>query len=152
MPRLTLGNDIATLPNFPAEIRAPAGTLAGVSSFQIHSRRATSSRRATRRPTLLIAMNPGRAEANIGEPRARRRRSCANEDAFTTRNLQKAGYAANPLDDGSLERFVLRRIPDEYAEPARRRGNGDVSARDALRAKNLFALGLLSWLYDRRRR
>ena len=143
----SLGNDLATLPNFPAEIRAPAGTLAGVSSFQIHfASRDIVTPGDT--PNVLIAMNPAALKANIGELE-RGATIIANEDAFTTRNLQKAGYAGNPLEDGTLGGFVVRRIPMNTLSQRAVEGMADVSARDALRAKNLFALGLVSWLYDR---
>ena len=143
----TLGNDLATLPNFPAEIRAPAGTLAGVSSFQIHfASRDIVTPGDT--PNVLIAMNPAALKANIGELE-RGATIIANEDAFTKRNLQKAGYDENPLEDGSLDAFVVRRIPMNTLSQRAVEGMEDVSARDALRAKNLFALGLVSWLYDR---
>ena len=105
----TLGNDLATLPNFPAEIRAPAGTLAGVSSFQIHFA-AHDILTPGDTPNVLVAMNPAALKANIGEL-ARGGTIIANEDAFTARNLQKAGYERNPLDDGSLAGFVVQRVP-----------------------------------------
>jgi 2-oxoglutarate ferredoxin oxidoreductase subunit alpha len=142
-----LGNDLATLPNFPAEIRAPAGTLAGVSSFQIHfAARDIVTPGDT--PNVLVAMNPAALKANIDELE-RGATIIANEDAFTTRNLQKAGYDANPLEDGSLSSFVVHRIPMNTLTQRSVEGMEEVSTRDALRAKNLFALGLLSWLYDR---
>jgi 2-oxoglutarate/2-oxoacid ferredoxin oxidoreductase subunit alpha len=142
-----LGNDLATLPNFPAEIRAPAGTLAGVSSFQIHfASRDIVTPGDT--PNVLVAMNPAALKANIGELE-RGATIIANEDAFTTRNLQKAGYESNPLDDGSLKGFVVHRVPMNTLTQRAVEGMEGVSSRDALRAKNLFALGLLSWLYDR---
>jgi len=142
-----LGNDLATLPNFPAEIRAPAGTLAGVSSFQIHfAARDIVTPGDT--PNVLVAMNPAALKANIDELE-RGATIIANEDAFTTRNLQKAGYDGNPLEDGSLSGFVVHRIPMNSLTQRAVEGMDEVSTRDALRAKNLFALGLLSWLYDR---
>jgi 2-oxoglutarate ferredoxin oxidoreductase subunit alpha len=142
-----LGNDLATLPSFPAEIRAPAGTLAGVSSFQIHfaSRNILTPGDT---PNVLVAMNPAALKANIAELE-RGATIIVNEDAFTKRNLQKAGYEDSPLDDDSLDAFVVRRIPMNTLCQRAVEGMADVSARDALRAKNLFALGLLSWLYDR---
>jgi len=143
----TVGNDLATLPNFPAEIRAPAGTLAGVSSFQIHfAARDIVTPGDT--PNVLIAMNPAALKANTGDLE-RGATIIANEDAFTQRNLQKAGYESNPLDDGSLDAYVVRRIPMNTLSQRAVEGMEGVSARDALRAKNLFALGLVSWLYDR---
>jgi 2-oxoglutarate/2-oxoacid ferredoxin oxidoreductase subunit alpha len=142
-----IGNDLATLPNFPAEIRAPAGTLAGVSSFQIHfASRDILTPGDT--PNVLVAMNPAALKANVGDLE-RGATIIANEDAFTTRNLQKAGYDTNPLDDGSLGGFVVRRIPMSTLTQRAVEGMEEVSTRDALRAKNLFALGLVSWLYDR---
>jgi 2-oxoglutarate ferredoxin oxidoreductase subunit alpha len=143
----TMGNDLATLPNFPAEIRAPAGTLAGVSSFQIHfAARDIVTPGDT--PNVLVAMNPAALKANIDELE-RGATIIANEDAFTVRNLQKAGYEHNPLDDDSLSGFVVHRVPMNTLTQRAVEGMEDVSTRDALRAKNLFALGLLSWLYDR---
>src|ERR1700759_6722 len=104
-----VGNDLATLPNFPAEIRAPAGTLAGVSSFQIHfASRDILTPGDT--PNVLVAMNPAALKANIGELQ-RGATIIANEDAFTTRNLQKSGYDSNPLDDDSLESYTVHRVP-----------------------------------------
>jgi 2-oxoglutarate ferredoxin oxidoreductase subunit alpha len=142
-----LGNDLATLPNFPAEIRAPAGTLAGVSSFQIHfAARDIVTPGDT--PNVLVAMNPAALKANMAELE-RGATIIANEDAFTLRNLQKCGYEANPLEDGSLDGFVVKRVPMNTLTQRAVEGMAEVSTRDALRAKNLFALGLLSWLYDR---
>src|SRR6266536_3651113 len=93
------GNDIATLPDFPAEIRAPAGTLAGVSAFQIHISDHEISTPGDS-PNVLVAMNPAALKANIGDlPRGGT--LIVNKDAFTERNLDKAGYATNPLEDGS---------------------------------------------------
>jgi 2-oxoglutarate ferredoxin oxidoreductase subunit alpha len=143
----SLGNDLATLPNFPAEIRAPAGTLAGVSSFQIHfAARDIVTPGDT--PNVLVAMNPAALKANVGDLE-RGATIIVNEDAFTVRNLQKAGYEANPLDDDSLNGFIVRRIPMNTLTQRAVEGMEEVSTRDALRAKNLFALGLLCWLYDR---
>jgi len=144
-----LGNDLATLPNFPAEIRAPAGTLAGVSAFQIHfaSRDILTPGDA---PDVLVAMNPAALRANLPElPRGAT--IILNEDAFTKRNLEKAGYAANPLEDGSLAEYRVHRIPmSTLTQRAVEQVQG-ASTRDASRAKNLFALGVLSWLYGRPR-
>jgi 2-oxoglutarate ferredoxin oxidoreductase subunit alpha len=142
-----IGNDLATLPNFPAEIRAPAGTLAGVSAFQIHfaSRDILTPGDA---PNVLVAMNPAALKANILElPRGAT--IIVNEDAFTKRNLEKAGYDANPLEDGTLGEFRVHRIPMSTLTSRAVEGMEDVSTREASRAKNLFALGVLSWLYGR---
>jgi 2-oxoglutarate ferredoxin oxidoreductase subunit alpha len=142
-----LGNDLATLPNFPAEIRAPAGTLAGVSSFQIHFA-ARDILTPGDTPNVLVAMNPAALKANVADLE-RGATILVNEDAFTKRTLQKAGYEGNPLEDDSLSAFNVRRIPMNTLCQRATEGMPDVSTRDALRARNLFALGLVSWLYDR---
>jgi 2-oxoglutarate ferredoxin oxidoreductase subunit alpha len=143
-----VGNDLATLPNFPAEIRAPAGTLAGVSAFQIHF---ASSDILTPgdHPNVLVAMNPAALKANMAELR-RGATIIVNEDAFTKRNLEKAGYGAeNPLEDGSLAAYRLHRIPMSTLTTRAVETIEGVTTRDAGRAKNLFALGVISWLYGR---
>jgi 2-oxoglutarate ferredoxin oxidoreductase subunit alpha len=142
-----LGNDLATLPNFPAEIRAPAGTLAGVSAFQIHfaSRDILTPGDA---PNVLVAMNPAALKANLAEI-DRGATIIVNEDAFTKRNFDKAGYEANPLEDGSLEGYRVHRIPMTSLTQRAVETIEGASSRDAQRAKNLFALGVLSWLYGR---
>ncbi|HET8979281.1 MAG TPA: 2-oxoacid:acceptor oxidoreductase subunit alpha [Solirubrobacteraceae bacterium] len=142
-----VGNDLATLPNFPAEIRAPAGTLAGVSAFQIHF----ASRDILTpgdRPNVLVAMNPAALKANLPELE-RGATIIVNEDAFTRRNLEKAGFEADPLQDGSLHAYRVHRIPMSTLTARAVEGMEGVSTRDASRAKNLFALGVLSWLYGR---
>jgi len=142
-----LGNDLATLPNFPAEIRAPAGTLAGVSAFQIHF---ASSDILTPgdAPNVLVAMNPAALKANLPEI-DRGATIIVNEDAFSKRNLEKAGYTANPLEDGSLSGYRVHRIPMTTLTMRAVEAVDEASTRDAGRAKNFFALGLLSWLYGR---
>jgi 2-oxoglutarate/2-oxoacid ferredoxin oxidoreductase subunit alpha len=142
-----LGNDLATLPNFPAEIRAPAGTLAGVSAFQIHfaSRDILTPGDA---PNVLVAMNPAALKANLPEI-DRGATIIVNEDAFSKRNLEKAGYASSPLEDGSLNAYRVHRIPMTTLTTRAVEGIDGASTRDAGRAKNLFALGVLSWLYGR---
>jgi 2-oxoglutarate/2-oxoacid ferredoxin oxidoreductase subunit alpha len=142
-----MGNDLATLPSFPAEIRAPAGTLAGVSAFQIHF---ASSDILTPgdAPNVLVAMNPAALRANIDEV-DRTATIIVNEDAFTKRNLDKAGYAASPLEDGSLAHYRVHRIPMTTLTTRAVEAIEGVTTRDAGRAKNLFALGVLSWLYGR---
>ncbi len=142
-----VGNDLATLPNFPAEIRAPAGTLAGVSAFQIHfaSRDILTPGDA---PNVLVAMNPAALRANLPELE-RSATIIVNEDAFTKRNLEKAGYDSNPLEDGSLGGYRVHRIPMTTLTQRAVEEVEDASTRDAGRAKNLFALGVLSWLYGR---
>jgi 2-oxoglutarate ferredoxin oxidoreductase subunit alpha len=142
-----LGNDLATLPDFPAEIRAPAGTLAGVSAFQIHfaSQDILTPGDA---PNVLVAMNPAALKSNLAEV-PRDATIIVNEDAFSKRNLEKAGYEANPLEDGSLSAFRVHRIPMTTLTTRAVEAIEDASTRDAGRAKNFFALGLLSWLYGR---
>jgi len=142
-----LGNDLATLPDFPAEIRAPAGTVAGVSAFQIHfaSRDILTPGDA---PDVLVAMNPAALKANL--PLMRRGATIlVNEDAFTVRAVQKAGYETNPLEDGTLDPYTVKRIPMSSLTTRAVEHMDEVSSRDAQKAKNLFALGVLSWLYDR---
>jgi 2-oxoglutarate ferredoxin oxidoreductase subunit alpha len=142
-----LGNDLATLPDFPAEIRAPAGTLAGVSAFQIHfaSRDILTPGDA---PNVLVAMNPAALKTNLSEI-DRGATIIVNEDAFSKRNLEKAGYDSNPLEDGSLEGYRVHRIPMTALTTRAVEEVDEASTRDAGRAKNLFALGVLSWLYGR---
>jgi 2-oxoglutarate ferredoxin oxidoreductase subunit alpha len=142
-----LGNDLATLPNFPAEIRAPAGTLAGVSAFQIHFA-ARDILTPGDQPTTLVAMNPAALRSNLGALETGGT-LIVNEDAFTVRNLQKAGYTSNPLDDDSLASYQLKRIPMLSLTQRALEGMEGVGSRDAQRARNLFALGLVCWLYDR---
>jgi 2-oxoglutarate ferredoxin oxidoreductase subunit alpha len=140
------GNDLATLPDFPAEIRAPAGTLAGVSAFQIHfaDRDIVTPGDA---PNVLVAMNPAALRANVRDLE-RGGVIVANEDAFVERNLDKAGYRANPLTDGSLDSYHVYPVPMTSLTIGATEGL-DVSKKDAERAKNFFALGLLSWMYGR---
>jgi 2-oxoglutarate/2-oxoacid ferredoxin oxidoreductase subunit alpha len=142
-----VGNDLVTLPDFPAEIRAPAGTTAGVSSFQIHfASRDIATPGDT--PNLLVAMNPAALKANVGqlEPGAG---ILVNEDAFTKRNLMKAGYDESPLDDESLNQFQVSRVP--MTTLCQRAGEAieGASTRDVQKSRNLFALGLICWMYDR---
>ena len=141
------GNDLATLPDFPAEIRAPAGTVAGVSAFQIHfASRDILTPGDT--PDVLVAMNPAALKANL--PLMRRGATIlVNEDAFSVRAVQKAGYTESPLEDGTLDGFTVKRIPMSSLTTRAVEDLDGVSSRDAQKAKNLFALGVLSWLYDR---
>jgi 2-oxoglutarate ferredoxin oxidoreductase subunit alpha len=142
-----LGNDLATLPDFPAEIRAPAGTIPGVSAFQIHfASRDILTPGDT--PNVLVAMNPAALKANLATLE-RGATIIANEDAFTRRNLEKAGYATNPLQDGALDDYRVHRVPMTTLTTRAAEGLEGVGTREAGRAKNLFALGLLSWLYGR---
>jgi 2-oxoglutarate/2-oxoacid ferredoxin oxidoreductase subunit alpha len=142
-----VGNDLVTLPDFPAEIRAPAGTLAGVSAFQIHF----ASRDILTpggQANVLVAMNPAALKTNLPELE-RGGIVIANEDGFSDHNLRKAGYAANPLDDGTLDDYQVFRVPMTSMTVRATEGIDGITARDAARSKNLFALGLVSWMYSR---
>jgi 2-oxoglutarate ferredoxin oxidoreductase subunit alpha len=140
------GNDLATLPNFPAEIRAPAGTLPGVSSFQIHFADYDILTPGDR-PDVLVAMNPAALKANIADVPAGGT-VMVNTDEFSTRNLTKVGYATNPVDDGSLQGYHLLPVAMATLTQGALDGTG-LSKKDAERCKNMFALGLLSWMYHR---
>ena len=140
------GNDFATLPSFPAEIRAPAGTLAGVSAFQIHFA-SQDILTPGDEPDVLVAMNPAALRANLGDlPKGAT--IIVDTHDFTSRNLTKAGYSASPLDDGSLDEYALHPVDltGMTVEAVKEFG---LSRKDAARAKNKFALGLLSWMYGR---
>jgi len=140
------GNDLATFPDFPAEIRAPAGTLAGVSAFQVHISDHQISTPGDS-PNVLVAMNPAALKANLAVlPQGAT--IIVNSDAFEERNLAKAGYNASPLDDGSLSAYTVYEVPmtSITTEVSKEAG---VKPRDAERSKNFFALGLISWLYTR---
>ena len=142
-----MGNDLATLPDFPAEIRAPQGTLAGVSAFQIHFA-GRDILTPGDKPDVLVAMNPAALSANV-QLLERGATIIVNEDSFSVRAVQKAGYEQSPLEDGSLEAYSVKRVPMTSLTTRAVEGLPGVSTRDAQKAKNLFALGLLSWLYDR---
>jgi 2-oxoglutarate ferredoxin oxidoreductase subunit alpha len=140
------GNDLSTQPNFPAEIRAPAGTLAGVSSFQLHFADHDILTPGDA-PDVLIAMNPAALKSNISDlPRGGD--LIVNTDEFTKRNLTKVGYEVNPLEDGSLEQYNVHAVPIT-SMTVKALESFDITRKDAERAKNMFALGMLSWLYDR---
>jgi 2-oxoglutarate/2-oxoacid ferredoxin oxidoreductase subunit alpha len=142
----TFGNDLSTLPNFPAEIRAPAGTLPGVSSFQLHFADHDILTPGDA-PDVLVAMNPAALKANLDDvPRGAD--IIANTDEFTKRNLSKVGYQANPLEDGSLDAYQVHAIPITSVT-VKALEDFDITRKDAERAKNMFSLGLLSWLYNR---
>ncbi|TQR88397.1 2-oxoacid:acceptor oxidoreductase subunit alpha [Mycobacterium hodleri] len=140
------GNDLATQPNYPAEIRAPQGTLPGVSSFQIQIAD-FDILTAGDRPDVLVAMNPAALKANVGDlPRGGL--VIANSDEFTKRNLAKVGYEANPLEDDSLSDYVVQAVPMTTLTLGAVEKIG-ATKKDGSRAKNMFALGLLSWMYNR---
>jgi len=141
-----LGNDLSTLPDFPAEIRAPAGTLPGVSAFQLHFADHDIMTPGDR-PDVLVAMNPAALKANLKDLRPGSD-LIINTDEFTKRNLEKVGYHANPLEDGSLEQYAVHDIA-LTSMTLEALADCDVSKKEAERAKNMFALGLLCWLYSR---
>jgi 2-oxoglutarate ferredoxin oxidoreductase subunit alpha len=142
----SFGNDLSTLPNVPAEIRAPAGTLPGVSSFQLHFANYDILTPGDR-PDVLVAMNPAALKANIGDLPAGGV-LIVNTDEFTKRNLTKVGYDVSPLDDGSLERYTVHPVAMATLTRGALEQTG-LAKKDAERAKNMFALGLLSWMYHR---
>ena len=140
------GNDLATLPNFPAEIRAPQGTLPGVSSFQVHFADHDILTPGDA-PDVLVAMNPAALKANLADlPKGAT--IIVDTHDFTARNLTKAGYAENPLDNDDLAEYALHPVDltGMTVEAVKEFG---LSRKDAARAKNMFALGLLSWMYGR---
>ncbi|HEY1651877.1 MAG TPA: 2-oxoacid:acceptor oxidoreductase subunit alpha [Acidimicrobiales bacterium] len=141
-----LGNDLSTFPDFPAEIRAPAGTVNGVSAFQVHISDHDILTPGDS-PNVLVAMNPAALKANVGLM-AKGTVLIVNSDSFEERDLAKAGYAANPLTDGSLAAYTVYEVPmtSITQEVCKEAG---VKPRDAERSKNFFALGLISWLYTR---
>ncbi|MFE6866983.1 2-oxoacid:acceptor oxidoreductase subunit alpha [Kitasatospora sp. NPDC057692] len=142
----SFGNDLSTLPNFPAEIRAPAGTLPGVSSFQLHFADHDILTPGDA-PNVLVAMNPAALKANLPDlPRGAE--IIVNTDEFTKRALAKVGYGADPLADGSLQGFHLHKVPLTTLTLEALKDSG-LARKDAERAKNMFALGLLSWMYHR---
>ncbi|MGW3119229.1 2-oxoacid:acceptor oxidoreductase subunit alpha [Streptomyces sp. NPDC001107] len=142
----SFGNDLSTLPNFPAEIRAPAGTLPGVSSFQLHFADHDILTPGDA-PNVLVAMNPAALKANIADlPRGAE--IIVNTDEFTKRAMQKVGYAASPLEDGSLDGYSLHEVPLTTLTVEALK-DFDLSRKEAERSKNMFALGLLSWMYHR---
>jgi 2-oxoglutarate ferredoxin oxidoreductase subunit alpha len=140
------GNDLSTLPNFPAEIRAPAGTIPGVSSFQVQIADydiLTPGDEAD----VLVVMNPAALKANLVDLRIGGM-IIANEEAFEERNLAKAGYETNPLEDGTLTSYRVFQVPMERLTKEAVKDTG-VTGRNVLRSKNFFALGLISWVFNR---
>src|SRR5215218_9544247 len=142
------GNDLSTFPDFPAEIRAPQGTTFGVSAFQINFG-SCAIETAGDQPDVLIAMNPAALKVNVNQLREGGL-IIADEGEFTARNLAKAGYDQNPLDDGSLARWQLVRfnISQLTLDAVKAFGLGN---KEALRCKNMWTLGLALWMFDRDR-
>jgi 2-oxoglutarate/2-oxoacid ferredoxin oxidoreductase subunit alpha len=142
----TFGNDLATLPDFPAEIRAPAGTVPGVSAFQIHFSDHDILTPGDQ-PGVLVAMNPAALKAHISDlvPGGL---LIVNKDSFEKRNLEKAGYPSNPLSDGSLSSYQLYEMP-MTSMTLRTVKEFGLGKKEADRSKNMFALGVISWMYGR---
>jgi 2-oxoglutarate ferredoxin oxidoreductase subunit alpha len=142
-----LGNDLATFPDFPAEIRAPAGSLPGVSGFQLHFADHDILTPGDR-PDVLVAMNPAALRANLADvPKGAT--IIVNTDAFNERAFQKAGYAADPLRDGSLRDYHLHEVALSSMTVEALREVEGITSREAERSKNFFALGLMAWLFHR---
>ena len=142
-----VGNDISTLPDFPAEIRAPAGSLPGVSGFQLNFSN-HDIRTPGDEPNVLVAMNPAALKVNIADLESGGI-LITNTDAFNENNLKKAGYQSNPLEDGSLSGYRLFKLPITTLNRAALRDAVKLSSKDVDRCKNFWALGLMYWLYDR---
>ncbi len=142
-----VGNDISTLPDFPAEIRAPAGSLPGVSGFQLNF-----SNHDIRTPgdlaNVLVAMNPAALKVNLADL-DEGGTIIINTDEFTKENLERAAYKSNPLDDGSLAGYRVHKLPISTLNMNALKGNVELSRKEMSRSKNFFALGVLYWLYDR---
>ncbi len=141
------GNDVSTLPDYPAEIRAPAGTLPGVSGFQVNFS-STKIRTPGDAPQVLVAMNPAALASNLKELEPGGV-LIVNTDAFTQKNLQKAHYESNPLEDGSLDSYQLHTIPLTTLNKNALEGIEGLGAKEVDRSKNFFALGLSFWMFDR---
>lgn len=141
------GNDISTMPDFPAEIRAPAGTLAGVSGFQVHfsSHDILSPGDA---PQVLVAMNPAALKASLPELEPKGV-IIVNTDAFTKQNLAKAGYERNPLEDGSLDGYHVYPVPMTTMNREALSEFTELTSKEKDRSQNFFALGLVFWMFDR---
>ena len=142
-----LGNDLSTLPDFPAEIRAPAGSLPGVSGFQLHFADHDILTPGDA-PNVLVAMNPAALKTNVGDlPKGGM--LIVDTDTFKERNLQKAGYETSPLEDGSLADYHVHEVALTTMTVGALKGIEGITPREAERSKNFFALGLMSWLYNR---
>ena len=142
-----IGNDISTMPDFPAEIRAPAGTLPGVSGFQI-SFSSRDIRTPGDAPDVLVAMNPAALKINLPDL-VKQGTIIANTDGFTDQNLDKAGYKTNPLEDGSLANYQVIQIPMSRLNREALKDIPQLTQAQSDRCKNFFALGIMFWLYDR---
>src|SRR4029079_1635519 len=142
-----VGNDISTLPDFPAEIRAPAGSLPGVSGFQLNFS-SQDIKKPGDQPNVLVAMNPAALKVNLPDLEEGGT-LIVNTDSFTAENLKYANYAANPLEDNSLAGYRVHKLPISTLNMNALKGNVELSRKEIDRSKNFFALGVLYWLYDR---
>jgi 2-oxoglutarate ferredoxin oxidoreductase subunit alpha len=142
-----VGNDISTLPDFPAEIRAPAGSLPGVSGFQLNFSN-HDIRTPGDQPNVLVAMNPAALKVNLPDLEEGGT-IIVNTDEFTKDNLEKAAYRSNPLEDGSLSGYRVHQLPISTLNMNALKGAVELSRKEMARSKNFFALGVLYWLYDR---
>ena len=142
-----VGNDISTLPDFPAEIRAPAGSLPGVSGFQLNFS-SQDIKTPGDQPSVLVAMNPAALKVNLPDLEEGGT-LIVNTDGFTPENLKYANYASNPLEDGSLAGYRVHKLPVTTLNMNALKGNVELSRKEIDRCKNFFALGVLYWLYDR---
>jgi 2-oxoglutarate/2-oxoacid ferredoxin oxidoreductase subunit alpha len=142
-----VGNDISTLPDFPAEIRAPAGSLPGVRGFQLNFS-SQDIKTPGDQPNVLVAMNPAALKVNLPDLEEGGT-LIVNTDGFTAENLKYASYATNPLDDGSLAGYRVHKLPISTLNMNALKGNVELSRKEIDRSKNFFALGVLYWLYDR---
>ncbi len=142
-----VGNDISTLPDFPAEIRAPAGSLPGVSGFQLNFS-SQDIKTPGDQPNVLVAMNPAALKVNLPDLEDGGT-LIINTDGFTKENLKYANYATNPLEDGTLAGYRVHKLPVTTLNMNALKGNVELSRKEIDRCKNFFALGVLYWLYDR---
>src|SRR6266480_5248845 len=142
-----VGNDISTLPDFPAEIRAPAGSLPGVSGFQLNFSN-HDIRTPGDQPNVLVAMNPAALKVNLADLEEGGT-IIINTDEFTKENLAHAAYQSNPLEDGTLAGYRVHKLPVTTLNMNALKGNVELSRKEIDRCKNFFALGVLYWLYDR---
>ncbi|MCA1557753.1 MAG: 2-oxoacid:acceptor oxidoreductase family protein, partial [Acidobacteria bacterium] len=142
-----VGNDISTLPDFPAEIRAPAGSLPGVSGFQLNFS-SQDIRTPGDQPSVLVAMNPAALKVNLSDLEDGGT-LIINTDEFTKDNLEKAAYQSNPLEDGTLSGYRVHRLPITTLNMNALKEQVKLSRKEMDRCKNFFALGVLYWLYDR---
>ena len=142
-----VGNDISTLPDFPAEIRAPAGSLPGVSGFQLNFS-SQDIKTPGDQPNVLVAMNPAALKVNLADLEDGGT-LIINTDGFTPENLKYANYSSNPLEDGTLAGYRVHKLPVTTLNMNALKGNVELSRKEIDRCKNFFALGVLYWLYDR---